>query len=92
MNWTDFKAYAARGTWKNTLRKNGLWLAGRAALYFFLIVLGFVFLYPFLFMISRSLMSYNDIVDATVKWFPKVLSPGNYALAFQTLGGAPSPA
>lgn len=85
MNWTDFKAYAARGTWKNTLRKNGLWLAGRAALYFFLIVLGFVFLYPFLFMISRSLMSYNDIVDATVKWFPKVLSPGNYALAFQTL-------
>lgn len=53
MNWTDFKAYAARGTWKNTLRKNGLWLAGRAALYFFLIVLGFVFLYPFLFMISR---------------------------------------
>ena len=35
MNWTDFKAYAARGTWKNTLRKNGLWLAGRAALYFF---------------------------------------------------------
>ncbi len=23
MNWTDFKAYAARGTWKNTLRKNG---------------------------------------------------------------------
>lgn len=48
-------------------------------------MLGFVFLYPFLFMISRSLMSYNDIVDATVKWFPKVLSPGNYALAFQTL-------
>lgn len=24
-------------------------------------------------------------MDATVKWFPKVLSPGNYALAFQTL-------
>ena len=85
MNWTDFKAYAARGTWKNTLRKNGLWLAGRAPLYFNLNVLGFVFLYQFLFMISRTLMSYNDIVDATVKWFPKVLSPGNYALAFQTL-------
>ena len=55
MNWTDFKAYAARGTWKNTLRKNGLWLAGRAGLFFFLIVLGFVFLDPVVFMMSRCL-------------------------------------
>ena len=76
---------AANVAWKSTLRKNGVWIVGRVVLYFFLIVLGFVFLYPFLFMLSRSIMSYNDIVDVTVKWFPKEIALQNYVLAFETL-------
>ena len=85
MNLADIRGRVARGEWKSTLRKNSLWLVGKGVLYFFLIVLGFVFFYPFLFMITRSLMSYNDIIDVTVNWFPKEVSPQNYVLAFQTL-------
>ncbi|MBQ8751478.1 MAG: carbohydrate ABC transporter permease [Clostridia bacterium] len=50
-----------------------------------LVGLSFVFLYPFLHMFSTSLKSYDDLTDITVKWFPKNLTPSNYAVAFDSL-------
>ena len=77
--------FSEKRNWRILLQKKAVQTLCRIALYFFLIILAFVFLYPFCFMISRSLMSYNDIVDATVNWFPKDVSPENYKLAFATL-------
>lgn len=85
MNVSGVKELLYKKSLKDTAKKSGKWLIGRLFLYLFLVVLGFVFLYPFLFMLTRSIMSYNDIVDVTVKWFPKEFSPENYALAYKTL-------
>lgn len=49
--------------------------------YLVLLSLSFVFLYPLLFMISRSLMQPQDVADATVQWVPTSLDFRNYATA-----------
>ena len=40
----------------------------KIATYFILTGLGFVFIYPLLYMVSVSLMDTADLVDATVTW------------------------
>jgi len=85
MTYAKIKNWLISGNLKTRLKKTGLMLIVKVLLYFLLIIMGFVFLYPFMFMISRSLMSYNDITDVTVNWFPRELSPQNYLLAFETL-------
>lgn len=50
-----------------------------------LIGLAFVFLYPFLYMISTSIKSYNDVNNILVKWIPREFNFANYKLAFDTL-------
>jgi multiple sugar transport system permease protein len=50
-----------------------------------LIGLAFVFLYPFLYMLSTSIKSYNDINNILVKWIPREFNFRNYELAFATL-------
>jgi multiple sugar transport system permease protein len=55
------------------------------AVYILLIGLAFVFIYPFLFMLVNSFKSYNDLVDITVKWFPKEFTPSNWVVAFISL-------
>ncbi len=39
--------------------------------YVMLILMAFVFMYPFLYMITTSIKSYSDIINATIKWIPK---------------------
>lgn len=58
---------------------------GKIMLYAALIVIGFVFLYPFLYMLAQSVMSYEDIVDATVEWIPRDFSFSNYSIAYSAL-------
>lgn len=41
--------------------------------YLLLISLGFVFLYPIIFMVVSSFMSLDDLLDKTVKWVPRDL-------------------
>jgi multiple sugar transport system permease protein len=71
--------------WKYSyIKRLRSWL-GHAFYYLVLLSLSFVFLYPLLFMISKSLMRSQDAADATVHWIPKGFSLQNYVIAFQEI-------
>lgn len=53
--------------------------------YLVLFGIGFVFLYPILYMIVNSLLSPEDLVDPAVYWIPRKISLNNFVQAFQTL-------
>lgn len=55
------------------------------ATYFILTGMGFVFLYPLLYMLSVSFMDTQDLVDATVTWIPTHLSVESFVKAARTL-------
>ena len=59
-------------------RKQGRSLLSQILLYIVLLSLSFVFLYPVLYMVSKSMMQAADLSDATVEWIPKALSLVNY--------------
>jgi multiple sugar transport system permease protein len=50
-----------------------------------LIAIGFVYLYPLLFMFVTSLKSPSDLLNPMVQWIPTELYAGNYEKAFQVL-------
>lgn len=54
--------------------------------YFIIGGIGFLFLYPVLYMIINSLMAPEDLVDPAVSWVPTSIYFGNYIKAFKTLG------
>ena len=58
---------------------------GRAATYFILTGIGFVFLYPLIYMVSVSFMDTQDLIDATVTWIPHRLSVESFIKAARTL-------
>lgn len=47
-------------------------------IYGLLICIGFVYLYPLLYMISRSFMPLEDLLDTSVSWIPSTLYVQNY--------------
>ena len=53
--------------------------------YVFLITIAFIYLYPVLYMFSRSLMGRNDLLDASAKWLPSEITGKNYQDAILTL-------
>lgn len=57
----------------------------RVFMYLLILGLAFVFLYPFLYMISTSLMSNADLNSTTVHWIPTEIKFENYAIATQLL-------
>ncbi|MCR5426104.1 MAG: carbohydrate ABC transporter permease [Lachnospiraceae bacterium] len=46
--------------------------------YALLIAIGFIYLYPVLYMFSTSFMNQNDLLDSSVKWIPSTLYVQNY--------------
>ena len=54
-------------------------------LYGLLIVIGFVYLYPLLHMLTYSLKSLQDLLDPTINVLPSSLYLDNYVNAFQVL-------
>lgn len=46
--------------------------------YLLLICIGFVYLYPMLYMISSSFMDLEDLLDTSVNWIPSKLNLNNY--------------
>lgn len=48
------------------------------AIYALLICIGFVYLYPLLYMISNSFMTLDDLLDSSVSWIPSTLNFNNY--------------
>ncbi len=55
------------------------------AIYFLLTAIGFVYLYPILYMVINSVMSPEELADVSVTWVPRALYWGNYKKAFETL-------
>ena len=60
-------------------------LVFRVVLYALLIAIGFVYLYPLLFMFISSIKSPADLLNPMVQWVPTELYPGNYLKAFRVL-------
>lgn len=54
-------------------------------LYLLLIAIGFVYLYPVLFMLVTSFKSMDDLLNPMVQWVPTELYLGNYQKAFRVL-------
>ena len=59
-----------------TREKNGF--GKMIVVYGLLICIGFVYLYPMLYMFATSLMSRDDLLDTSVKWIPGSLYLENY--------------
>lgn len=48
------------------------------SIYALLICIGFVYIYPLLYMLSTSFMNRDDLLDTSVKWLPSTLYLQNY--------------
>lgn len=55
----------------------------KLVLYVLLIGISFIFLYPLLQMMSKSIMTLEDLIDTTVYWIPRTLTFSNYTTAFE---------
>ncbi len=60
----------------------------RLILYLLLFGVSFVFVYPFLYMVSRSLMTNEDLNNFMVVWLPRTLHFQNYATAAKLMNFA----
>jgi len=60
-------------------------LVFKAALYLLLIAIGFVYLYPLLFMFITSMKRPSDLLNPMVQWVPSEFYTGNYTKAFKVL-------
>ena len=54
-------------------------------LYLLLIAIGFIYLYPLLFMFVTSMKSPGDLLNPMVQWIPTEFYAGNYQKAYQDL-------
>ena len=64
-------------------KKNGIFLG--LVRYFVLVGIGFIFMYPVLYMIVNSFKSVDDLVNPSVEWLPTELCFDNFIKAFKTL-------
>ncbi len=65
--------------------RSGYGLIFTVLAYALLIIIGFVYLYPLLFMLVTSLKSPTDLLNPMAQWIPNELYLGNYAKAYRVL-------
>lgn len=65
-------------------------VAGNLVRYIILIGIGFVFLYPILYMVVNSFKSVDDLVDPAIEWLPRGICLENFTKALKTLDFAKS--
>lgn len=53
--------------------------------YALLICIGFIYLYPILYMVSNSLMNLDDLLDSSINWIPSTLNFSNYVQAAKSM-------
>ncbi|MGL4337261.1 MAG: carbohydrate ABC transporter permease [Turicibacter sp.] len=58
---------------------------GQTIIYILLISIGFVYLYPLLYMFITSMMSLEDLLDTSTKWIPSTLYFKNYTDALMVM-------
>lgn len=54
-------------------------------IYALLICIGFIYLYPILYMISNSFMTLDDLLDSSINWIPSSFNLANYAQAAKSM-------
>ncbi len=57
--------------------------------YLFLIIISYVFIFPFIYMMVTSLKSISDLYDISVNWIPTELHWQNYMVAYKNLDFLP---
>lgn len=62
----------------------------KIVIYALLISIGFLYIYPMLYMLSNSLKSTSDIINPMVNWVPSSLYFGNYERAFRVMSFWPT--
>ena len=72
-----------KGFFFGTRSHHGLVLT--TILYLLLLAIGFVYLYPLLFMLVTSLKSPSDLLNAMVQWIPTQIYFDNYVRAFHVM-------
>ena len=70
---------------KVILGNDGDGLIWKFAIYAFTIIVGFVFVYPLLEMVSKSFMTIKDLVNPLIVWIPSKLDTTNYDKALHVL-------
>ena len=60
-------------------------VVSNTARYLFLVALGYVLLYPFLFMISKSIQAPGDAYNPMVQWIPRNFSLSGFKVAMDVL-------
>jgi multiple sugar transport system permease protein len=92
VKWNELKPRQAKvrfyqDKWKSLLLGNrtSYGLLFNIVLYLLLIAIGFVYLYPLLFMFVTSLKSPADLLNPMVQWIPSEVYTGNYIKAFRVL-------
>lgn len=83
LKWSKLKSFVVKTIKNKKLMKS---IFGKAAVYILLIIIGFIFLFPILYMISTSFKDINDLLDASVIWLPNTLYFANYQTALIVLG------
>ncbi len=53
--------------------------------YALLFALGYIYLYPMLYMVTGSFMTMEDIIDVAVKWIPSTLNFENYRIVIEEI-------
>lgn len=81
----------ARANQKNKFKKILLGTKGsdglimKIVVYALLIIIGFIYIYPLLYMFITSLKAESDLMDSSIKWLPTSLEFSNYKVAFDNL-------
>ena len=57
----------------------------KSIVYALLVIIGFIYLYPLLYMLVTSFKCDNDLMDTSIKWIPSMLDFQNYKTAFESL-------
>ena len=63
-------------------KKKITFIIGRIFLYYVLIELAYLFLLPFIYILTTSMMSYQDYMDPTVEWIPTSFEYQNFVDAW----------
>ena len=67
------------------LGTDGDGIVWKFCIYAFIIIVGFVFVYPLLEMVSKSFMTVKDLVNPLIVWIPSSLNTTNYEKALHVL-------
>lgn len=79
----QFKHFNLKSFLLGNRTRNGLIF--NVLLYVLLIAIGFVYLYPLLFMFVTSMKSPADLLNPMVQWIPTEIYTGNYVKAYRVL-------